>query len=135
MGGPKLDKSSAFMDFIITATTMVDWTYWALDRDRLPLCDQAVISLELVTIRAASISRLLAVTASSMRPWRIQNDVADVPTLESRVLERNEVVVEGAKRRRGTILQALVEGVDNAPLEAVVARIGRNHRLTLFVRE
>ena len=46
-----------------------------------------------------------------------------IPPPERRVLEREEVVVEGAKRRLGTVLQAVVERVDDRVREIVTVRL------------
>ena len=57
-----------------------------------------------------------------MRPGRMQDHAADIHAPERRILVCDEIIVEGAERGRGTILQACMERIDDALLEAFAAR-------------
>ena len=70
-----------------------------------------------------------------MRPGRTEHETAHVHSLEPWILEREEVVVEGANRCHGTPLHAFVERVDDAVFEVLLARVSGDDRVTLFIRE
>jgi hypothetical protein len=71
----------------------------------------------------------------SVVPVRLQDDAAEVHAVKRRVLEREDIIVKGAKCTVWPMLHPMVESVDDPDLEVRAARMGGDDRLALLIGE
>lgn len=74
-------------------------------------------------------------TGALVGPSRMQDDAAHIPTLERRVLEGEEIIIERSERAVRPMLQPFVERIDNGVLEVGFARPRCRHGIAFGVGE
>lgn len=74
-------------------------------------------------------------TRCSVLPMRTENDAAEVCSLEPRILERQEIIVERTECAARTMFHPLIKLVDHLMSEIGSAGIAGDDRPTLFVCE
>ena len=70
-----------------------------------------------------------------MGPAGGRNDATEVQALKAGVFERQNIIVDSAKRTIRTMLHSLIESLDDIRFEVIATRISIHNRLPLVFRE